>query len=251
MSETRDERASQQAESGAKSAVPDLVWARPSGGRRPKLSREAIVEAAIKLGDSEGLEAVSIRRVAGELGVRAMSLYTHIERKEDLLALMVDEVIPEILVRGELPADWREAISLIARKERDYILRHPWIVELSSQANLPHLGPNALRHVEQSLAAVSGLTDDPQARVEIVAAVDHYMLGFVVREVTHRQRKQLAGLGEDDPDGLAHPYFRDLIASGEFPHLRDVFSRGIYGGQHFEQGLTWLLDGIERQYGVG
>lgn len=118
--------------------------------------------------------------------VRAMSLYTHIERKEDLLALMIDEVIPEILIQGELPAGWRDAISLIARQERDYILRHPWIVELSGQPNLPHLGPNALRHVEQSLSAVSGLTDDPQAQVEIVAAVDHYMLGFVVREVTSR-----------------------------------------------------------------
>ncbi|MFI0448807.1 TetR/AcrR family transcriptional regulator [Actinomadura sp. 6N118] len=250
MSETKGVRETEDTAAPAKSTVPDLVWARPRGGRRPRLTREAIVEAAIRLADAEGLEAVSIRRVASELGVRAMSLYTHIERKEDLLALMIDEVVPEILVQGELPSGWREAISLIARQERDYILRHPWIVELSGQPNLPHIGPNALRHVEQSLSAVSGLTDDPQAQVEIVAAVDHYMLGFVVREVTSRQRKQLAGLGEDDLDELDHPYFRDLISSGEFPHLEHVFRRGIYGGEHFERGLTWLLDGIERQYGV-
>jgi AcrR family transcriptional regulator len=83
--------------------------------RRTALTREAIVRAAILLADAEGLDAVSIRRVASELQARAMSLYTYIERKEDLFDLMADEVAAEVLVPGELPRDWREATVVIAR----------------------------------------------------------------------------------------------------------------------------------------
>ena len=137
------------------------VWARDDTRRRTSLSREAIVAAAVAIADAEGLDAVSIRRVAADLHARAMSLYTYIERKEDLLDLMADEVAAETLVPGELPADWREATLAIARRERQTTLRHPWLVDLVTRRSaLGRVGPNMLRHSEQSIAALAGLDAD-------------------------------------------------------------------------------------------
>nr|BFE30981.1 TetR/AcrR family transcriptional regulator C-terminal domain-containing protein [Actinomadura rugatobispora] len=209
---------------------------RQRGDRRRKLSREALVATAIEIADAEGLEAVSIRRIAGELNVRAMSLYTHIERKEDLLDLMFDEVAGELVIEDPLPDDWREAISAIARRERDTLLRHPWMVDLA--ARRPQVGPNALKHGEQSLAALSRLDVGMKDASKIVMAVDHYMTGYFVRARMLRER------------GGEQPYMRDMLATGRFPHLERAFKEGAEDQEPFEQGLTWLLDGIAREYGA-
>ncbi|WP_406318311.1 TetR/AcrR family transcriptional regulator C-terminal domain-containing protein [Streptosporangium sp. NBC_01639] len=221
------------------------VWAREAARRRPKLTREAIVAAAIRIADGEGADAVSIRRVATELGARAMSLYTHIERKEDLLDLMTDEVSAEILIKGELPGDWREAISAIARRTREMVRRHPWLVDLVSRR--PNASPNGLRHAEQSLAALSALPLTTERRLWIIAAVDDYTMGSVIREVLHTPRRY--GGAEAERDDLMQPYLRELVDSGEFPHLAPLLGGGVpnAGGgsdEDFERGLRWLLDGI-------
>ncbi|MWA02186.1 TetR family transcriptional regulator [Actinomadura sp. LD22] len=221
------------------------MWARPRGGRRPKLSREAIVDKAIEIADAEGLEAVSIRRVASELGVRAMSLYTHIEAKEDLLDLMYDVVAAEVLVEDGLPDDWREAMIEITRKERAAGLRHPWMFELAGRS--PRIGPNGLRHTEQSMAAAARLTDDPEEMLAIVTTVDHYMLGFVLREQRLREMGTTM-LGEARESVLEQAYIRRLLESGEFPHLRSVLDARLYDQEDFDTGLRWLLDGIEHDH---
>jgi AcrR family transcriptional regulator len=221
------------------------IWTRPRGGRRPKLTREAIVDKAIEIADAEGLEAVSIRRIASELGVRAMSLYTHIEAKEDLLDLMYDVVAVEVLVEDGLPDDWREAMIAITRKERAAGLRHPWMFELAGRS--PRIGPNGLRHAEQSMAAAARLTDDPEEMLAIVTTVDHYMLGFVLRE----QRLREMGVttpGEARESVLEQAYIAKLLESGEFPHLRSVLDTGLYNQEDFDLGLKWLLDGIEHDH---
>ncbi|MBO2451586.1 TetR/AcrR family transcriptional regulator C-terminal domain-containing protein [Actinomadura barringtoniae] len=214
------------------------VWDRPRAGRRPKLSREAIVETAIRLADAEGLDAVTIRRIASELGVRPMSLYTHVERKEDLFDLMFDELSGEILVEGELAADWREAITSVARREREFLLNHPWVIELVGRRQ-PKIGPNGLRHGEQSLAALTGLGVDIATAGKIVTAVDHYMTGYVVREQTQTAQE----------GALDQPYVQELLASGEFPTLKRAIDAGVAPRESFEEGLKWLLDGIEREFG--
>ncbi|MGI5325537.1 TetR/AcrR family transcriptional regulator C-terminal domain-containing protein [Actinomadura nitritigenes] len=226
-------------------ARPNDIWARPRGGRRPKLTREAIVDKAVEIADAEGLEAVSIRRVASELGVRAMSLYTHIEAKEDLLDLMYDVVAVEVLVEDGLPDDWREAMIEITRKERAAGLRHPWMFELAGRS--PRIGPNGLRHAEQSMAAAARLTDDPEEMLAIVTTVDHYMLGFVLREQRLREMGT-TGLGEARQSALEQTYIAKLLESGEFPHLRSVLDTGIYNQEDFDLGLKWLLDGIEHDH---
>ncbi|MEO3825432.1 TetR/AcrR family transcriptional regulator [Actinomadura sp. B10D3] len=216
------------------------MWTRPRGGRRPKLTREAIVEAAIRIADAEGLDAVSIRRIASELGVRAMSLYTHIDAKEDLLDLMYDEVAGEVLVDDrELPDDWRDAVLVLARRERDASIRHPWLLKIAGRS--VRVGPNGLRHLEQSLAAIARLTDDPEKMLTIVKAVDYYMMGFIAFE---------QGIGQDRPSSpLEQAFVRKLVDSGELPHLKPFLETGLYSHSSFEQGLKWLLDGIEHEYG--
>ncbi|MEV4168867.1 TetR/AcrR family transcriptional regulator C-terminal domain-containing protein [Nonomuraea sp. NPDC049709] len=220
------------------------VWSRPSPPRRPVLTREAIVAAAIAVADAEGLAAVSIRRVAAELDARAMTLYSYIERKEDLLALMADEIAAETLVEGPLPGDWREALLLLARRERELVRRHPWRVELISQR--VDIGPNGLRHVEQKLAAFDGLGVDRLTAWRFLAVFNDYMTGFVVREAQERGAPREQGVNDAERAAVAQPYIRELVESGEFPRLAPMIEQGVPGADdNFERGLNWVLDGIE------
>jgi AcrR family transcriptional regulator len=212
----------------------ETVWTRAERKSRPTLSREAIVRAAVAVADAEGLDAVSIRRVATELGARAMSLYTYIARKEDLLDLMADEVAAETVPDLPLPQDWREATIAIARLERQAAHRHPWIISLiARRAETSTLGPNTLRHLELSLAALDPLDATPAQKWQIMLAVGDYASGFVLRE--SRERAGTAG------HNVAH--LRTLAAGGEFPRLTALL--GTTRIDSFEQGLRWLLNGID------
>jgi AcrR family transcriptional regulator len=214
------------------------VWAREERKRRTTLSREAIVRAAIAIADAEDLDAVSIRRVAADLGARAMSIYTYIERKEDLFDLMVDEVGAEVIVPGDLPADWREATLAIARRERAATLRHPWMIDLVARQSMGgSVGPNTLRHLEQTLEALDSLDADDQLKWKLVAAVSDYTTGFVVREA-----REQADRGATEVQN----YLRQVVAGGDFPHLARMLASGPpkMEDDNFEQGLVWLMDGL-------
>lgn len=213
------------------------------------LSREAIVEAALKIANAEGLGAVSIRRVAAALDARAMSLYTHIDSKDDLLDLMTDEIAAEVLVREELPGDWREAITVITRREREVVRRHPWVVDLVKYRGPGMIGPNGLRHLEQSVAALADLKVGVVDACRIIGAIDDYMLGYVTREARQSGAPRQGKVPVEERESLMQPYLQCLIDTGEFVNIAPLLRDGIPGiGDTFEQGLTWLLDGIERQY---
>jgi AcrR family transcriptional regulator len=214
------------------------IWAREERKRRTPLSRDAIVRAAMAIADAEDLDAVSIRRVAADLGARAMSIYTYIERKEDLLALMADEVAGEVVVPGELPADWREATLAISRRERAAVLRHPWLIDLAARRSLAgHIGPRMLRHLEQSIAALDSLDADDAQKYKLIAAISDYMTGFVIRETRERAQREVAEIDA---------YLQQVAASGEFPHVTKMMGTGppTMEDNNFEQGLVWLMDGL-------
>ena len=182
----------------------DTVWARDeerSSGPRP-LSREAIVAAAIEIADADGLEAVSIRRLATKLDARPMSLYSHIGRKGDLVDLMVDEVMAGAIIPGGPPTDdWREALRQIAQRTRESTRAHPWMI--AAAFHRPFLGPNTLCHIDQSLAAVSQLPLSPERKRAVLLAVDTYTLGFVRWELISSESEAAsgacAGIPEDGP----------------------------------------------------
>jgi AcrR family transcriptional regulator len=218
------------------------VWAREKPRRRPALSRDAIVDAALQIADAEGLDAVSIRRVASNLGVRPMSLYTYIDRKEDLIILMRDKANGEVVLDTELPNGWREAVTAIARRTREVMLRHPWIVD--TNAHGAGLSPNALRHLEESLTALRYLHLSPRDAVDVLTAIDKFTLGHATFEIADRVGTAARR--------SARPYFESLLASGEFPALARLLSDEAAGAvaepqyeRQFERGLAWLLDGIE------
>lgn len=226
-------------QAGDPAALP--VWAREKPRRRPTLSRDVIVETALTIADAEGLEAVSIRRVAADLGVRPMSLYTYIDRKEDLLALMRDEVDGEVLIGTDLPSGWREAITAIARRTREVVLRHPWMTDLA--AHNATLGPNALRHVEESIAALRELDLGPRLTIEVITAVDKYVIGHISFEVANHSLGA-ASVAEQQ-------YFGALLATGKFPELSRLATEilsGVPSDEEFERGLSWLLDGIAASF---
>jgi AcrR family transcriptional regulator len=217
------------------------IWARdePRGrGPRSALSRAEIVRVAIKVADADGLEAVSMRRIARDLRAGAMSLYHYFDSRDELLELMADEVAREMLVPSLSP-HWRPALEAIAHHSREMFLRHPWL--LATLHEHPLVTPNLLRHIEQSAQSVSGLTGvDPELLTGIVTAVDDYTIGYTMRE--------LGGAGRGSAERFDVPEVRYLIESGEFP----LIARLEAGGKRpprarFETGLAWLLDGFAAQ----
>ena len=229
------------------------VWARPEpGARRARFTREQIAEAALKIADTDGFEAVSMRRVASELGAGTMTLYHYVRTKDELLALMDNAIMGELLVPdGELPDDWREALTLIAIRTRDAFERHPWAFEAMGEAQL---GPNGLRHMEQSVAAVKGLDLEDVELFELIQLVDEYVTGYALRN------RELA---LDDSEAReawhdqASEYIDEQVATGEYPHLSALLRKegtaafwqrleaAGFEQNRFERGLKRLLDGIE------
>jgi AcrR family transcriptional regulator len=213
------------------------------------------VETALKIADEHGFEAVSMRRIASELGAGTMTLYHYVRTKDELTVLMSEAIMGELLVPAdELPEGWREGMAEIARRTRRIFVRHPWIVE-HLEDDEGAWGPNSLRHVEQSLAvaARTGLGVDEQ--FELVALVDDYVFGYAIRA-----RGDAAGWG--DEEGAKHrldamlAYVDTLLETGEFPHLQAIagedsaaafahISQLAIDENRFERGLQRLLDGIE------
>jgi AcrR family transcriptional regulator len=228
------------------------IWTRPEpGARRAGYTREQIAATAIAIADADGFEAVSMRRVARELGAGTMTLYHYVRTKDDLVTLMDDALMGEVLVPDdELPLDdWRTALTEIATRTRATFLRHPWSFEGLGEASG---GPNGMRHFEQSLAAVSQTGLDERSQLELIMLVDDYVFGYVLREL------QMST--EHDPAAMpptVRQFFTDLLGSGDYPRIQRLvgdddavtgFTRvvgvAVEPGR-FERGLRSLLDGVE------
>ncbi len=121
------------------------IWAVPEpADRKPRYSREQIAAAALRIADTEGFGAVTMNRIAAELGAGTMTLYYYVRTKADIVALMQDAILAGILIPGgEFPVGWRDAITEIARRTRHVLMAHPWSLTSGNDA-AP--GPNAMRH---------------------------------------------------------------------------------------------------------
>jgi AcrR family transcriptional regulator len=220
------------------------VWRRerPEPRRRAP-SVERIVAHAIEIADAEGLAAVSMRRVAGDLGSGTASLYRYVTSRDELVELMVDAVQGE----GDPPVprgDWRADLTDTAHRLRSALLRHPWLgPELAGR---PTLGPNSLRRTENALTAAAGLTDDIDLAAGVVGTVLAYVLGAVAGEIADLQAQRRTGLTEDQWRASVAPYLREIIAGGDHPQ----FARRVIEGadpsaaERFTFGLECVLDGV-------
>jgi AcrR family transcriptional regulator len=228
-----------------------LIWLRPQPGERPgRLTREKISAAALAIADAEGFEVVSMRRIAARLGVSTMSLYYYVRTKADLVALMDDALMGETLVpEGQLPRAWREAISAIARRSRDVFARHPWA--LLSMQGAP-LGPNAMRHFEQSLEAVEEAPMSLEGKLAVLQLVDDFVFGHSLR--TAEARDWLGG--DSSRARSAEALGQQLFKTGAFPRTAALFARARSrdAARHrqwlmedrFERALSAVLDGAAR-----
>ncbi len=198
-----------------------------------------------------------MKRIAAELGAGTMTLYYYVRNKADIVALMQDTIFEDVLVpEGELPAGWRDAVTLIARRTRDALVGHPWAVSSLNQAQF---GPNAVQHYEQSLAALAATTLSYPQKTEVTAILDDYVAGNAAHTIETRERLHTAARNP----GLvseARAYGEVLMSTGKFPELAALAEHALSTGREisplnhidrqFEIGLTALLDGIGQHYGL-
>jgi AcrR family transcriptional regulator len=199
------------------------------------------VRTAIRLADEEGFDAVTMRRVAAELGFGTMSLYWYVQNRDELLDLMFDELIAEQLLPEPLPSGWREGLAAIAHANRGLHLRHPW---LSSHMGMrPSVGPNLLRHLEQSLAVTTELVPYLGLRTAAIRTVDEYVIGYVL--ATNVGPSEQATVEDWVADMI--PTIRAMVDPETMPNVVAALEddMGMWSGDHFHVGLDLVLDGID------
>jgi AcrR family transcriptional regulator len=226
--------------------VAGLIWARPERPRavRPALSRERIVQVALELADTEGIDAISTRRIAGALSVSAMALYGYIERKEDVFDLLIDAVYGEVPVPLPGPRDWRFQLQEIAVQKRAMMRRHPWFVSLIGHRAV--LGPNALKQTDYLLEILIQPGFDMVTCMSLLEMFNAYIVGFVLGEMGEAEAQRRTGLSEQEWQEQMAPYVQaQIIASGRYPHLaRALVEAERSSDETFLFGLSRLLEGI-------
>jgi AcrR family transcriptional regulator len=180
------------------------VWLRPAQAARqpaPAFSRDEITRVAIDLADSGGLEAVSMRHIAARIGSAPTSLYWYFSDKEELYELMVDAVVGQVRLPERPSGDWRADLRSIASATRATLSSHPWFGQLGIH---PVAGPQTMRYGAAALKSLEGLGLDEDTEVNILAAVNNYIAGFVQREAAWRRFASravpAATPGRDDGD---------------------------------------------------
>ncbi len=198
------------------------------------------MRAAIQLADADGLDAVSLRKVATALDVRPMRLYGYIASKEELLDLMVDAAYAEIRPAGD---GWRDALRSLAEATRHAAQEHEWLADLLG--GRPQLGPHALASGEAVVAALGDLDVDDV--MPVVAAVNAYAIGAVRREIAERRAERATGMDEKRWQASLGPYLERTFATGRFPALATVVHDAAHlnADETFRIGLDFLLEGIE------
>jgi AcrR family transcriptional regulator len=206
--------------------------------RREPLSHERVIETALRVMDTEGLEAVTMRRIGRELGVEAMSLYNHVEDKEEILDGICERVMAEFEF-PELSEDWEENCRRGARAWRRLLQAHPEVMRLFAEQRGPVRSPESMRPMEFALRLLreSGLSDRDTAQA--FHAIGGYIQGFVIMEMG-----SMAG-GTDEGHLKMH---QELAARlpGEFAALQSISPHFAEcdSDEQFEFGLDLLIAGL-------
>ncbi|WP_305782580.1 TetR/AcrR family transcriptional regulator [Symbioplanes lichenis] len=180
-------------------------------GRPPAHTLERVIEAAIAVADADGLAAVTMRRIAGEIGAGAMSLYTYVPDKDRLVDAMVDRVgadVPAITPTG----DWQGDLLAICRAQRASMLAHPWLPGALAARRIT--GRHMVAYLEQGLAALAPTRLDGSTKLEVIALLTGFVANFVANELAGPPtEEQVALIGE-------------AVLSGDYPHLAAALAEG-------------------------
>jgi len=250
----------------------DLLWGRRERGRRgprPGLSADAIAAGAMRLADAEGLEAVSMARVAAELGVTTMALYRYVANKDELLQLMWNASAlgaEHLVIEGD---GWRARLRSWAVIQRDMMDRHPWITQMPMAA--PPLAPNSMHFVERGLEAMDGTGLPDLTKIRVIGLLSSYTLSEA-RMAADAKRAMAAaepagtgpaGTGTagheadspaaDDSPGPPQSYealLRELVDERTYPRLYRLAwgpepERSLTEREEFLSGVDVILDGVQ------
>ncbi|MEV4577075.1 GntR family transcriptional regulator [Nonomuraea jabiensis] len=217
---------------------------RQPGVPKQALNREQLLRTAIKIADVEGLDAVSMRRLAAELGAGPMSLYRHVENKDELVTQMVDEVFgePELPVPG--PDGWRAKLELISRRQWQLVRRHLWLPRAVSFTR-PLLVPNMMAHTEWTLRALDGLGLPMETCIREALALHGLVITVALTMADEIEAEQETGVTLDRWWLAQRNRADELLNSGRFPLLATIAEETVSDLDGlFEYSLARHLDGF-------
>jgi AcrR family transcriptional regulator len=215
-------------------------------GPKPRLTLDAIVEQAVAVADAEGLDAVSMRRIAADLGVGAMSLYRYLPGKEELLDLMIEHVSALDEADGALPLPWPVAMRALGHSLWRFYTAHRWLPTVDQSR--PLLGPNALAGLEVSMAALEDSPWTDQEKIGIVASIDALVVSLARGHNSEVLAEERTGVSSDEFWKAQGPVLEKAMTSGRFPRLAALDENSF---EPLERGLLdfaleALVTGLEQ-----
>lgn len=221
-------------------------------GARP-LTRGRVLGAAVRIADAEGLEAVSMRAVAGRCGVAPMSLYRFVEGKDELVAAMADAIYATASFEDDPDAPWRRRAESLSRELWRLHRDHPWLGR-TQPLTRPMMLPNLLRFGDRLLGALEALELPPKTQFDVQVLLYNHIAGLAANIEREDEAASLTGVsGEEWTDSRYVPHFQDDTFTSRFPHVSRLFGpTGLLSDGYdmdldemFELGLDLLLDGVE------
>jgi DNA-binding transcriptional regulator YhcF (GntR family) len=212
----------------------------------PEIDRHDVIRTAMAIADAEGSAAVSMRRVATELGVATMSLYRHVTGKDDLLERMVDTAFGDHRLTSPAPDDWLAALEAGARTLWRIFRRHPWAAQVMSLTR-PQVTPHALAYTEWVLSALDKAGVAPRHMFQVHLTVFSYVRGFAVNLEPEAVAEQETGLTASEFVDTQDAAFTELVSSGAYPTFQVIAARADFDldlDEQFEFGLRHLLAGL-------
>lgn len=230
-----------------------LLWGRQEAGKRGPKARftaDDVVAAAIAIADADGLEALSMRRVADALGVSPMSVYTYVPSKAELVDLMFDRALGATDDPGAEVVGWRERLAFIARERWALVERHPWFLDLA--LHRPPLGPNVLKKVETMMDALGGMGLPDEDIGHVAEVLQNFIAGAQQSARDAREVERQSGITDEQWLELIEPVLEQHFDPAHFPALSRLGeSRRMRTRSQtertaaFEFGLQRVLDGLE------
>jgi DNA-binding transcriptional regulator YhcF (GntR family) len=236
------------------------VVAAPAGARRgtrqapdvheKELSRRRIVRAAITLADADGVAELSMRRIAGHLGVATMSLYRHVDNRDALVNLMIDEVMGEEPLPDPPPPGWRARLETMARAQWTLFRRHPWLAGTMALLR-PNIVPRAMAHSEWALAAFEDTRVPLEQRMYVSILLFAYVRGLAQDLEAEQAARRDTGLTAEEWMETNDEALAAILAGNALPMMRRLTADGFDFDldRMFTLGLDLFLDGVATRIG--
>lgn len=230
-----------------------LLWDPPTTpaarGPKPRLTLDEVIEAGIAVADAEGLTQLSMRKVAGRLGVGAMSLYTYVPGRDELVELMVNRVHGE-LVAPDTGLPWRASVEHQVRQRWQLYERHPWLLDLN-MARLP-VGPHVLDADEALYAAVSAAGLRGADVVSVTNLINWQLLGAARSRIIEADETRRTGTSAEAYWNSRASFWDTYFDYGRYPTMAAIWEAGGFDDEQahaFDHQLRRLLDGLEASLG--